>query len=178
MKKHLLLFALLVLSFVAFTPVMAAGKTSNTTSAKVALLNPTQIPIVGSFTNGTFAGVFDILRFTQRGNQIFAIGNLTGTLTDAVGNTVGTVVGTVFELPVTQLIPSCDILQVVLGATDINVNSGVAVHTEQASADISAEADGSGLLGNVLCTITNLLGGIAPTFLIIILLNQVLSILG
>jgi hypothetical protein len=168
MKKRLLLFALLAVSLMAIIP--------NTTSAQV-LPNPTQdIPVVGAFTNGTFEGTLDIVRFAQSGSQIVAIGSLTGTLTDAVGNTVGSVSGMQVQLPVSQIIGSCEILHLELGPLDLDL-LGLVVHLDQVVLDISAEAGPGNLLGNLLCAITGLLDG-GPLFLIIGLLNQILGILG
>jgi hypothetical protein len=178
MKKHLLLFALLAISAMAIMPAFAAGKTSNTILAKVKPANPTQdIPVVGTFANGNFAGTLDIIQFARRGSQIVAIGSLTGTLTDALGNTVGSVSGTRVELPVTQLVGSCEILHLELGPVDLDL-LGLVVHLDQVVLDISAEAGAGNLLGNLLCAITHLLDGPGSIIAIINLLNNILGAIG
>ncbi len=177
MKKHLLLFAILVVSSLAFMPVSAAGKTANTGSAIVPPPNPTQdIPVVGTFVNGTFAGTLDITRFTRNGRQIMAVGTLTGTLTDAIGTTIGNVSQQI-QLPVTQLTSSCSILHLELGPLDLDL-LGLVVHLDQVVLDISAEAGAGNLLGNLLCAITHLLDGPAAIIAIINLLNNILGALG
>ena len=178
MKRPLILFALLAVSLMAIMPAFAAGKTSNIPLAKVAVADPTQdIPIVGTFTNGTFAGTFDITRFARRGSQIVAVGSLTGTLTDAVGNTVGTVSALQVELPVSQITASCEILHLELGPLDLNL-LGLMVHLDRVVLDISAEAGPGNLLGNLLCAITHLLDGPGSIIAIINLLNNILGALG
>ena len=168
MKKNLLLLALLVVSLTA----------SKISSAQVVPPNPTQdIPVVGTFANGTFAGTLDIVRFARNGSGIVAIGSLTGTLTDALGNTVGTVSGMQIQLPVSQISASCDILHLELGPLDLDL-LGLVVHLDQVVLDISAEAAPGNLLGNLLCAITHILDGPAPLFAILGLLNQILGILG
>jgi hypothetical protein len=63
------------------------------------------VPVSGTFTDaaggaGKFAGTLNITRFAAVGNQIRAVGTISGTLTDAAGNVVATGVQTV-SLPVT-----------------------------------------------------------------------------
>ena len=179
MKKHLLLFALLVVSLVAYIPSFAAGKTSNEISAKVLPPpNPAEdIPVTGSFINGTFEGTLDVVRFTRVGRQIYAVGSLSGTLTDFAGNVVGTVGGTQIQLPVSQIVGSCEILHLELGPLDLDL-LGLVVHLDQVVLDITAEAGAGNLLGNLLCAITGLLDGPASIIAIINLLNQILGALG
>ena len=167
MKKRLLLLALLVVSLTASNIALAQDPP-----------NPTQdIPVVGTFVNGTFAGTLDIVRFARNGSQIVAIGSLTGTLTDALGNTVGSVSAMQIELPVSQIIGSCEILHLELGPLDLDL-LGLVVHLDQVVLDISAVAAPGNLLGNLLCAITHLLDGPAALIAIINLLNQILGILG
>jgi hypothetical protein len=178
MKKHLLLFALLAGSFLAFTPAFAAGKFPNTTPPKVALADPTQdIPVTGTFANGTFAGTLDVTRFTRSGSQIMAVGTLTGTATDALGNTIGTVTSAAVQLPVSQIVGSCEILHLELGPLDLNL-LGLVIHLDQVVLDISADPGSGNLLGNLLCAITHLLDGPGSIIAIINLLNNILGALG
>lgn len=63
------------------------------------------VPVSGTFTDGLggagkFAGTLNITRFAAVGNQIRAVGTISGTLTDSTGNVVATGVQTV-SLPVT-----------------------------------------------------------------------------
>jgi hypothetical protein len=177
MKKHLLLFAFLVGSL-ACIPAFAAGKTASGPSRKAAVANPAeQIPVAGTFINGTFAGTLDVTRFTRIGSQIYAVGSLTGTLTDLAGNTVGSITNTQVQLPVSQISASCEILHLELGPLDLNL-LGLVVHLDQVVLDISADAAPGNLLGNLLCAITHLLDGPGSIIAIINLLNNILGALG
>lgn len=63
------------------------------------------VPVTGTFTDqsggtGKFSGTLNISRFAAVGNQIRALGTITGTLTDSGGNVVATGLQAV-SLPVT-----------------------------------------------------------------------------
>ncbi len=176
MKKYLLLFALLVVSVAVSTSVSAAG-TSRNDSTKVAPANPTQdIPVAGTFINGTFDGTLDVTRFTRIGRQIYAVGSLTGTLTDLAGNTIGNVTSQQVQLPVSQISSSCDILHLDLGPLDLDL-LGLVVHLDEVVLDITADAGPGNLLGNLLCTVTHLLDGPGSIIAIINILNHILGAL-
>jgi hypothetical protein len=173
MKKHLLLFAVLVACLITVTPTFAGGKSSNTISTATALSIPTQnIPLVGSFANGAFAGTFSIVQFIQSGGAIMAVGNLTGTLTDVAGNVIGTVGGTQIQLPVAQIAGNCDELHIELGSSNLDLLGSI-VQVDQAGVDISADAG----VGSLLCSITSLLNVPLLSFLVVGLLNSLLGVL-
>jgi hypothetical protein len=178
MKRHLLLFALLAGSLLAFRPASAAGKSTNTAPPKVAIADPTQdIPVTGTFVGCAFTGTLDVIQFVRSGSQIMAVGTLTGTLTDATGNVIGTVAGTQVQLPVSQITASCEILHLDLGPLDLNL-LGLVVHLDEVVLDISAVPGAGNLLGNLLCAITHLLDGPGSIIAIINLLNSILGALG
>lgn len=104
-----------------------------------------------------------------------AIGSLTGTLTDSLGNVVGTITQSI-ALPVTNITATCDILHLELGPLDLNL-LGLVVHLDKIVLDIDAQA-GGGLLGDLLCSLANLLNGSATLSAIARLLNNILRILG
>jgi len=170
MKKRILLIALLAVSSIAI---------SNIASAQVTPPNPTQdIPVVGTIAGGgTFEGTLDIVRFVRDGSGIAAIGSLTGTLTDASGIAIGSVSNLQIQLPVSQIIGSCDILHLNLGPLDLDL-LGLVVHLDEVVLDITAESGAGNLLGNLLCAVTHILDGPAPLFAVIGLLNRILGILG
>lgn len=140
------------------------------------------IPITGTFTDalggvGEFTGTFKLQRFTVVDGQIAAVGTLTGTLTDSVGTVLGSIVRTITMLldsAATQA--SCEILHLELGPLDLNL-LGLEVHLNRIVLDITAVPGAGNLLGNLLCSIANLLNGGGALNAIVDLLNQILRAL-
>ena len=137
------------------------------------------VPVSGTFTDavggtGTFVGSLSLNRFAVRNGALTAIGTLTGTLTDSLGNIVGNVTQSV-ALPMAAS-ATCDILHLELGPLDLNL-LGLMVHLDQVVLDITAQ-QGGGLLGDLLCSLADLLNGNAALTAIANLLNNVLRILG
>lgn len=138
-----------------------------------------EIPVTGDFTNaaglGSFTGVFDLQRFAVQGDQIFAVGTLTGSLTDAAGNVLGSIVRTLsIPLNLDDVDASCDILHLDLGPLDLDL-LGLVVHLDPIVLDITAEPGSGNLLGNLLCTVTRLLDGPGSLLRIANILTQILS---
>jgi len=188
--KPLTLTLALIAGMVA-TPLHAAPKDTPV---------PTQIPIVGTASNsgaaaGTFTGVFTLQRFASDGNQVVAIGTVAGAVTDAAGQVTATGLSTV-ALPVAvnqqtngAAAPSgaaaapasvtaaaaaaCQVLHLDLGPLNLDL-LGLQVQLSRVVLDINAVPGAGNLLGNLLCSVTNLLNnpsGLAQ------LLNQILGIL-
>jgi hypothetical protein len=174
MNKRLVSVALLiaVLSAFAFGPM---------TSAQAAPPVPAfTVPITGTFTDalggaGTVTGTFDIQRFTVVNGALAAVGSLTATLTDSLGNVLGTVTRQV-TLPVGNLSATCEILDLELGPLDLEL-LGLMVHLDRINLEITAQ-QGGGLLGDLLCSLADLLDGNAALNSIARLLNNILRILG
>jgi hypothetical protein len=174
MKKRLISIALLiaVMSAFAFGPM---------TSVQAQAPVPTfSVPITGTFTDalggiGTFAGNLNLQRFAVQNGVLTAIGTLTGTLTDSLGNVLGTVTRQV-ALPIANISATCDILHLELGPLDLTL-LGLVVHLDKVVLDIDAQ-QGGGLLGDLLCSLSNLLNGSASLNAISRLLTNILRILG
>jgi hypothetical protein len=174
MNKRLVSVALLiaVLSAFAFGPM---------TSAQAAPPVPAlSVPISGSFTDalggvGTVTGTFDIQRFTVVNGALAAVGTLTATLTDSLGNVLGTVTQQL-TLPVGNISATCEILDLELGPLDLNL-LGLMVHLDRINLEITAQP-GGGLLGDLLCSLADLLNGNATLNAVARLLNNILRILG
>ena len=174
MNKRLVSVALLiaVLSAFAFGPM---------TSAQAAPPVPAfSVPITGTFTDalggtGTVAGTFDIQRFTVVDGALAAVGSLTATLTDSLGNVLGTVTQQV-TLPVGNISATCEILDLELGPLDLEL-LGLMVHLDRINLEITAQ-QGGGLLGDLLCSLADLLNGNATLNAVARLLNNILRILG
>ena len=172
MKKQLVSIALLValMTAFAFAPVVSVQAQQPTPILSVPITGT--IPEIG----GDFTGTFDIRRFTVVNGVLSAVGTLTGTLTDALGNVIGTVTNVPVTLPVTNIGATCEILDLELGPLDLDL-LGLMVHLDPINLEITAQ-QGGGLLGDLLCSIADLLGGPAPLSAVARLLNNILRILG
>lgn len=171
-----------VLSSVLLLAIMSALAFAPATSVQAAPPVPSfSVPVTGTFTDalggtGTFVGSFDIQRFAVQNGVLTAIGSLTGTLTNSLGTVIGTITQSL-ALPVTNISATCDILHLELGPLDLNL-LGLVVHLDRVVLDITAQ-QGGGLLGDLLCSIADLLNnGSAPLSAIARLLNNILRILG
>jgi hypothetical protein len=161
-----------VATVLAFTTAMiapvanvAAQQTSTPTAPRLA------IPIVGSGGGSTFNGTFTLQKFVAQNGALNAVGILTGTLTSATG-VVTSVLQTV-SFPVAVATATCQILHLDLGPLSLNI-LGLQVDLSRVVLDITAQAGAGNLLGNLLCSVANLLnnpGGLAT------LLNQILGAL-
>jgi hypothetical protein len=157
------------------------------------------LPITGTTSaGGTFNGLFALQRFASRGNDIVAVGVISGTVINATGDVVGTVLTGPVSLLVadprgTASIPApshqravwdheapapvagivlaqaCDVLNLAIGAIDLNV-LGLVVHTDPIALAISG--DSAGPLGAAICLVLNAVGSIVN------LLNTILGLLG
>jgi len=174
MKKRLISLALLVavMTTFAFGPMISVQAAPPAPALSV--------PVTGTFTDalggtGRFVGSLSLTRFTVVNGALTAIGTLTGTLTDSLGNVLGTVTQSV-SFPVSNISATCDILHLELGPLDLTL-LGLNVHLDKIVLDITA-TQGGGLLGDLLCSLADLLGGPAPLSAIARLLNNILRILG
>jgi len=174
MKKRLISIALLVavMTTFAFGPMVSV-----LAAPPVPALS---VPVTGTFTDalggtGTFVGSLGLQRFTVVNGVLTAIGTLTGTLTDSLGNILGTVTQSI-AIPVSNISATCDILHLELGPLDLTL-LGLNVHLDKVVLDITA-TQGGGLLGDLLCSLADLLGGSAPLSAVARLLNNILRILG
>jgi hypothetical protein len=124
----------------------------------------------------SFLGTFTVTQFAAQNSQLVAVGTLTGTLVNAVGNVIGAVTQAV-TLPVTTINGTCQILHLELGPLDLNL-LGLQVHLNRIVLDITAQA-GGGLLGDLLCSIANLLNGGLRNILnqLVAFLNRLLGML-
>jgi hypothetical protein len=172
MKKRLMSIALLVavMTAFAFGPMVSVQAQAPTPTLTVPVTGT--IPDIG----GVFTGTFDIQRFTVVNGVLSAVGTLTGTLTDALGNVIGTVTNVPITLPVANIGATCEILDLELGPLDLEL-LGLMVHLDRINLEITAQ-QGGGLLGDLLCSVADLLGGPAPLSAVARLLNNILRILG
>jgi hypothetical protein len=150
----------------------------------VAAAQGVTFPVTGTGTTDAgalvnFAGTYSIQKFQVVGDNVVAVGNLSGTVTDAVtGATLGTVsnLATTVALITADANAACEILHLELGPLDLDL-LGLVIHLDQIVLDITAVPGAGNLLGNLLCAIAGLLDGNAPLNIIADLLNSVLDIL-
>jgi hypothetical protein len=156
-----------LLFFTAAVVAPASGIAQTRTSA-----SPLAIPVTGATGGNTFAGTLQVQRFATQNGQLVATGLLTGVVTTATG-AVTSIARTV-TVPAAVTNATCDILHLDLGPLSLDL-LGLHVDLSRIVLDITAESGAGNLLGNLLCSVANLLNdpsGLAR------LLNQILSLLG
>jgi hypothetical protein len=163
------------MTFVAPAPASAATSTSSALS----------FPINTAGAAGTFTGTLRITSFGVQNNALVASGIVSGTLTSGAG--VAQSVARTVTVPVitsagkgtakAAKATSCDVLHLELGPLDLDL-LGLVVHLDRIVLDISAAPGAGNLLGNLLCSVTNLLNGAGTLAQIANLLNQIIDLLG
>ncbi len=144
--------------------VLMLGVTS-TAGAQTATQDLTKrIDVTGTAKNGKqFKGTYTINRFISRGDQVLAVGKLTGRLKNRRVSRRGV------RMPVTGFTNQgaaaqsaqvvCPVLTLTLGPLDLNL-LGLRIQLNQVNLRITAipsPLPGSGLLGDLLCGLSNLL---------------------
>ena len=164
-----------VLPFAAATPASAQQ-----TPAGIS------IPIESTTPQGVFNGVLRITSFGVQNNALVASGMVTGSVTGPTGvqaiaqsvtlpvNTSGTAQSAIVSKAAAST--SCGILHLTLGPLDLDL-LGLTVHLDRVVLDISAVPGAGNLLGNLLCSVTNLLNTSGSLTQIANLLNQILGLL-
>jgi hypothetical protein len=181
----------------SFTSMVAAALVavmSFTAPASAQAAQPTNaalsFPITTTAPQGVFNGTLRITSFGVQNNALVASGIVTGTLVSGSG--VAQAVAKSVSIPVaisgagktvaatTAAAPkaaaSCDILHLELGPVDLDL-LGLVLHLDRVVLDLSAAPGAGNLLGNLLCSVTNLLNG-SNLSQLANLLNQILGLLG
>ena len=127
------------------------------------------------------AGTFNINNFAVQNNssgqpQLMAIGNLVATLTNAAGQAQTVVLNNV-AAPVDPS-GTCPVLALTLGPLHLDLLGLVVDIPNPINLNIVAQSGPGNLLGNLLCSVTNLLNGGASLQTIANDLNQILTGLG
>jgi hypothetical protein len=169
--------AFVCLSFVS--ALVLATPAAAQTSKKVAITTVhmlAAVPVNGTTaTGGTFVGTLDLARFAVRNNELVALGTLNGTIRDSSGAIVGTVRNAAAEVAVNAAKGSCSVLHLELGPVDLDL-LGLQVHLNRVVLDITAVPGPGNLLGNLLCSIANLLNAQSPLSILSDALNGLLRI--
>jgi hypothetical protein len=141
-------------------PVAAGAKTSHATTQATSLK---RIPVTGTAANGkTFTGHMTVTQFVTRHGKTFALGTLTGQLghrhVSAQQVTVPVTAPTGAAIPGMKraAVAACPVLHLVLGPLNLNL-LGLHVTLNQVVLDITAVPGAGNLLGNLLCSVANLL---------------------
>lgn len=146
-----------------------------------------RLPITGVVAEGgTFAGTLTVQRFEARGDQVFAIGLVSGSVTSPIGVPVGVAhvalpvlvgpgvgaVRTAAQGPAPQ--QDCGVLHLEFGAVNLDL-LGLHVTTTPVTVDLSGTSGPTDVLGTLICTILETLGNVLA---LVGLLNQLLGLLG
>ncbi len=160
----------MLVAFSMMAPAVALAAKPASPSVSIPISQVLAAPNAGD----TLTGQLTINEFKVIDGQLNAIGTLAARVTDASGNLLGTAL-TAVTVPVTGS-GTCDILHLTLGPLHLNL-LGLVVDLNQINLDITAQAGPGNLLGNLLCSIANLLNGGSLNALSN-LLNQLLGVLG
>jgi hypothetical protein len=140
--------------------------------------DPLQVPVAGSFVDAagnaaTYNLCYTLQKFTNTNGQLTAVGKVTGTATDTVTGVTQTVKQKVSSAAAAA--STCTILDLTIQPIDLNL-LGLMVHTDTIHLLITAQ-QGGGLLGDLLCSLDNLLNNNGSLSQIIDLLNQIIGLL-
>jgi hypothetical protein len=143
--------------------------------------NPVQKATASAVITGTtaagdvFNGIVKITSIAANATTgaLTAVGTLTGTLTSSTGTLLGTI-SQAIALPLAGVSASCTILTLTLGPLDLDL-LGLMVHLNQVVLTITAQPGPGNLLGNLLCSVANLLNGNGTLSQLVALLNQILA---
>lgn len=174
--------AILSLAFAAFFSFAAPRPALAQSSLPAGL----SYPIAASTAQGTFTGTLRVVSFGVQNGALVASAIVSGTVVNATGISS---VSKAVTIPVnmaksatkatTAAAPagSCDILNLVLGPLHLDL-LGLVVDLNQVVLDLYAVPGAGNLLGNLLCSVTNLLNGGGALTQIAGILNQILGLLG
>lgn len=151
-------------------PVAAGAQT--TPSAGIPTTSFSHIPMSSTAKNGkAFTGHFDVSQFITKGSKTYALGTLTGRIGNRVvsrknvaipvsmgsASSTSGILGNSTAHAVTPP-ATCPVLNLVLGPLHLNL-LGLQVDLNQVVLNITAVPGAGNLLGNLLCSVANLLNG-------------------
>jgi hypothetical protein len=168
----------------ALALVVVLFVTSSIAGTALAATPVLQLPVSGTSKGGDFAGTAYINRFEQRGNDIVAVGFVSGTLTHG-NKAVGTAIAGEVTWPVTVrsggdagalrttavAATTCPVVHIAFGPVDVNL-LGADVALSAVTFDLNG-VQGTPL-GDLICSVSSLLGNVAA---VVNLLNSLLGLL-
>jgi hypothetical protein len=157
----------------------SARSASSPAHAAVAITSFKSVPISGKTVSGkAFKGTFTVDRFVSRNGKTYALGTLAG----KVGQRMVSRRNVAIPVKVASATTGgardaavCPILHLVLGPLNLNL-LGLHVHLNTVVLDITATSGPGNLLGNLLCSVSNLLNGGLPAPLTLSQLTGLLNI--
>ena len=142
-------------------PVAAGAATPTTTG--VPTTSFTHVPVSGMAHNGKqFTGHFNVTQFVTRNGKTYALGTLTGNIGNRSVSKSNVAIPTSVQQTGISPAATCPILHLVLGPLNLNL-LGLTVHLNQVVLNINAVSGPGNLLGNLLCSVANLLNGTGLT---------------
>jgi hypothetical protein len=184
-RKAAAAFAVICTALV-LAPVTAGAQTQTPTSGQTVTQPPTttslkRIPITGVASNGrrVKGGRFTVERFVARNGRPYALGTFTGTIGrrhfSRSNVAIPVLVGSNGNV---RAAATCQVLHLELGPLDLNL-LGLRVHLDRVVLDITAQSGPGNLLGNLLCSVANLLNQqpALPVGQVAALLNILLQLL-
>ena len=175
-----------MVSAVGLNEAMAKGQSINTSQLK-------DIRLSGRDKDQRFRGTLSVQQFQQQGGSIVAVVKVTGKV-NKEGKKGSKRVSKTATVPVAlpglsaaavgsqagvHAQATCQLLNLVLGPIDLNL-LGLKLHVDRIVINLMAESGPGNLLGNLLCSIANLLNGgnlLGQLTQIVSLLNQILAAL-
>jgi hypothetical protein len=137
---------------------VAAGAQTPTTGVPTSSLS--HVPISGKAQNGKqFTGHLNVTQFVTRAGKTYAVGTLTGKIGNRTVKKSNVAIPA--RVPTGTLArdaATCPVLHLDLGPLNLNL-LGLTVHLNQVVLDINAVSGPGNLLGNLLCSVSNLLNG-------------------
>jgi hypothetical protein len=175
-----------MISAVGLTETLAKGQSITTSQLQ-------DIRLSGRDKDQRFRGTLSVQEFQQQGSSIVAVVKVSGKVKKE-GKKGSKRVSKTATVPVSlpglsaagvgaqagvQAQATCQLLNLVLGPIDLNL-LGLKLHVDRIVINLTAESGPGNLLGNLLCSIANLLNGgnlLGQLGQIVSLLNQILAAL-
>jgi hypothetical protein len=178
MSKKLVSFLMIALVMFASTSVLMPRAEAQAGGAATG--GGVLIPFTQAVTGGTgalanaasIAGTFNLQSVQVVGGALQAVGTVTANVLDAAGNVLGTFTVANATGALTAA-GSCSILTLDIGAIHLDL-LGLVVDLAPIHLNITAQSGPGNLLGNLLCSVANLLNNNGPLSGIANLLNNLL----
>ena len=153
--------AVLAAASVVSVAVLAApvAAVARPTPAQTRVTTVNSAPVTGASQNGKkFSGRFTIGRFVTKNGKTYAVGTLTGKLGHRGVKRSNVHMPVSVNQGLAGVAAACPIVHLVLGPLNLNL-LGLKVHLNQVVLDVTARSGPGNLLGNLLCSVANLLNG-------------------
>jgi hypothetical protein len=155
---------LVAAAFAAALIVPVAADAQTSAPAPITATSLSHIPVSGKTNSGkTFTGHYTVTQFITRNGKTYAVGTLVGNVAGRhISRSNVAIPASVQQSTIPGMAKSaavnCPILHLVLGPLNLNL-LGLHVTLNQVVLDITAIPGAGNLLGNLLCSVSNLLNG-------------------